>query len=93
MIIGLGEHTTRRFLLQVPLLAGPSRVLMSTTDRGVDAQALFTSLASREQSQMPLPTAKAIEIVAFVSDSYHLAIDGQVAAYPCCVFGLRGPGA
>ncbi|MFE1479012.1 Ku protein [Streptomyces cyaneofuscatus] len=42
--------------------------------------------------QMPLPTAKAIEIVAFVdadtidpvriSDSYYLAVDGQVAAKP-----------
>ncbi|MFC9245706.1 Ku protein [Streptomyces sp. NPDC057136] len=45
-----------------------------------------------ELDQMPLPTANAIEIVAFVdadtidpiriSDSYYLAIDGQVAAKP-----------
>ncbi|MFB6988501.1 MULTISPECIES: Ku protein [unclassified Streptomyces] len=45
-----------------------------------------------ELDEMPLPTAKAIEIVAFVdadsidpiriSDSYYLAIDGQVAAKP-----------
>ncbi|RPK54526.1 putative DNA repair protein YkoV [Streptomyces sp. ADI96-02] len=45
-----------------------------------------------ELAQMPLPTAKAIEIVAFVesdtldpigiSDSYYLATDGQVAAKP-----------
>ncbi|WP_326697705.1 Ku protein [Streptomyces sp. NBC_01754] len=45
-----------------------------------------------ELDRMPLPTAKAIEIVAFVdagsvdpvriSDSYYLAVDGQVAAKP-----------
>ncbi|WP_406505382.1 Ku protein [Streptomyces sp. NBC_01602] len=45
-----------------------------------------------ELDQMPLPTAKAIEIVTFVDagtidpvrigDSYYLAIDGQVAAKP-----------
>ncbi|MGW1412277.1 non-homologous end joining protein Ku [Streptomyces sp. NPDC002403] len=45
-----------------------------------------------ELDEMPLPTAKAIEIVAFVdadgidpiriSDSYFLAVDGQVAAKP-----------
>jgi DNA end-binding protein Ku len=45
-----------------------------------------------ELDQMPLPTAKAIEIVAFVpassidpiqiGDSYYLAADGQVAAKP-----------
>ncbi|WP_030592926.1 Ku protein [Streptomyces anulatus] len=45
-----------------------------------------------ELDEMPLPTAKAIEIVAFVdadsidpiriSDSYYLATDGQVAAKP-----------
>ncbi|MCX4971200.1 Ku protein [Streptomyces sp. NBC_00654] len=49
-------------------------------------------VTDEELDQMPLPTAKAIEIVAFVdadsidpiriSDSYYLAIDGQVAAKP-----------
>ncbi|MFD8477308.1 Ku protein [Streptomyces globisporus] len=49
-------------------------------------------VADEELEQMPLPTAKAIEIAAFVdadtidpvriSDSYYLAADGQVAAKP-----------
>ncbi|MFF3129698.1 Ku protein [Streptomyces sp. NPDC057908] len=49
-------------------------------------------VTDEELDEMPLPTAKAIEIVAFVdadsidpiriSDSYFLAIDGQVAAKP-----------
>ncbi|MET9662208.1 Ku protein [Streptomyces sp. NPDC006510] len=49
-------------------------------------------VTDEELDGMPLPTAKAIEIVAFVdadsidpiriSDSYFLAIDGQVAAKP-----------
>ncbi|MEU0098673.1 Ku protein [Streptomyces sp. NPDC006267] len=49
-------------------------------------------ITDEELDQMPLPTAKAIEIVAFVdadsidpiriSDSYYLATDGQVAAKP-----------
>ncbi|MGW1101526.1 non-homologous end joining protein Ku [Streptomyces sp. NPDC002540] len=49
-------------------------------------------VTDEELDGMPLPTAKAIEIVAFVdadsidpiriSDSYYLAIDGQVAAKP-----------
>ncbi|QNE73506.1 Ku protein [Streptomyces finlayi] len=52
----------------------------------------MVSVTDEELDQMPLPTAKAIEIVAFVdadtidpvriSDSYYLAIDGQVAAKP-----------
>ncbi|MFI8164520.1 Ku protein [Streptomyces microflavus] len=50
------------------------------------------TVTDEELEQMPLPTAKAIEIVAFVdagtidpvriSDSYYLAADGQVAAKP-----------
>lgn len=50
------------------------------------------TVTDEELDRMPLPTAKAIEIVAFVdagtidpiriSDSYYLAIDGQVAAKP-----------
>ncbi|MFD6799365.1 Ku protein [Streptomyces cyaneofuscatus] len=50
------------------------------------------AVTDEELEQMPLPTAKAIEIVAFVdartidpvriSDSYYLAADGQVAAKP-----------
>ncbi|MFI0107875.1 Ku protein [Streptomyces parvus] len=49
-------------------------------------------VTDEELQQMPLPTARAIEIVAFVdadtidpvriSDSYYLAADGQVAAKP-----------
>lgn len=49
-------------------------------------------VTDEELQQMPLPTAKAIEIAAFVdadsidpvriSDSYYLAADGQVAAKP-----------
>ncbi len=49
-------------------------------------------ITDEELDQMPLPTAKAIEIVAFldadsidpirISDSYYLATDGQVAAKP-----------
>ncbi|WP_406394889.1 Ku protein [Streptomyces sp. NBC_00887] len=49
-------------------------------------------VTDEELDRMPLPTAKAIEIVAFVdadrvdpvriSDSYYLATDGQVAAKP-----------
>ncbi|MFJ9680659.1 Ku protein [Streptomyces sp. NPDC101194] len=49
-------------------------------------------VTDEELDEMPLPTAKAIEIVAFVDadsidpirigDSYYLAIDGQVAAKP-----------
>ncbi|MFJ7258192.1 Ku protein [Streptomyces sp. NPDC098085] len=49
-------------------------------------------ISDEELDEMPLPTAKAIEIVAFVgsdsidpiriSDSYFLAVDGQVAAKP-----------
>ncbi|MFJ1742595.1 Ku protein [Streptomyces microflavus] len=49
-------------------------------------------ITDEELDQMPLPTAKAIEIVAFVDadsidpirigDSYYLATDGQVAAKP-----------
>ncbi|MGW4359506.1 non-homologous end joining protein Ku [Streptomyces californicus] len=49
-------------------------------------------VTDKELRQMPLPTAKAIEIAAFVdagtvdpvriSDSYYLAADGQVAAKP-----------
>ncbi|WP_326770915.1 Ku protein (plasmid) [Streptomyces sp. NBC_01591] len=49
-------------------------------------------VTDEELDEMPLPTAKAIEIVAFVdadsidpiriSDSYFLAIDGKVAARP-----------
>ncbi len=49
-------------------------------------------VTDEELDQMPLPTAKAIEIAAFVdadtidpvriSDSYYLAADGQVAAKP-----------
>ncbi|MER8199180.1 Ku protein [Streptomyces microflavus] len=49
-------------------------------------------ITDEELDQMPLPTAKAIEIVAFVdagsidpiriSDSFYLATDGQVAAKP-----------
>ncbi|WP_097867725.1 non-homologous end joining protein Ku [Streptomyces sp. rh34] len=49
-------------------------------------------VTDEELDAMPLPTAKAIEIAAFVdadsidpvriSDSYHLAADGQVAAKP-----------
>ncbi|WP_031087868.1 Ku protein [Streptomyces sp. NRRL WC-3549] len=49
-------------------------------------------VTDKELDRMPLPTAKAIEIVAFVdaggvdpvriSDSYYLAVDGQVAAKP-----------
>ncbi|MEU0163587.1 Ku protein [Streptomyces sp. NPDC006261] len=49
-------------------------------------------ITDEELDQMPLPTTKAIEIVAFVdadsvdpiriSDSYYLATDGQVAAKP-----------
>ncbi|MGW4037766.1 non-homologous end joining protein Ku [Streptomyces sp. NPDC004778] len=51
-------------------------------------------VTDEELEQMPLPTAKAIEIAAFVdadtidpvriSDSYYLAADGQVAAKPYC---------
>ncbi|MFD7857863.1 Ku protein [Streptomyces microflavus] len=50
------------------------------------------TVTDEELEQMPLPTAKAIEIVAFVdadsidpvriSDSYYLAVDGQVAVKP-----------
>ncbi|WP_334664199.1 Ku protein [Streptomyces cyaneofuscatus] len=50
------------------------------------------TVTDEELEQMPLPTAKAIEIAAFVdadtidpvriSDSYYLAADGQVAAKP-----------
>ncbi|MFD4749798.1 Ku protein [Streptomyces rubiginosohelvolus] len=50
------------------------------------------TVTDEELEQMPLPTAKAIEIEAFVdadtidpvriSDSYYLAADGQVAAKP-----------
>ncbi|MFJ9195458.1 non-homologous end joining protein Ku [Streptomyces globisporus] len=50
------------------------------------------AVTDEELEQMPLPTAKAIEIAAFVdagtidpvriSDSYYLAADGQVAAKP-----------
>ncbi|MFF1923727.1 Ku protein [Streptomyces sp. NPDC058221] len=49
-------------------------------------------VTDQELDEMPLPTAKAIEIVAFVDagsidpvrigDSYYLGIDGQVAAKP-----------
>ncbi|MFJ8753303.1 Ku protein [Streptomyces sp. NPDC102441] len=49
-------------------------------------------VTDEELDRMPLPTAKAIEIIAFVeagtidpvriSDSYYLAVDGQVAAKP-----------
>ncbi|MDG9687881.1 Ku protein [Streptomyces sp. DH18] len=49
-------------------------------------------VTDEELEQMPLPTAKAIEIAAFtdadsidpvrISDSYYLAADGQVAAKP-----------
>ncbi|MEU8739120.1 Ku protein [Streptomyces halstedii] len=49
-------------------------------------------VTDEELDRMPLPTAKAIEIVAFVDagsvdpvrigDSYYLAVDGQVAAKP-----------
>ncbi|MGW1707791.1 non-homologous end joining protein Ku [Streptomyces sp. NPDC002206] len=49
-------------------------------------------VTDEELAEMPLPTAKAIEIVAFVdadtidpiriTDSYFLAVDGQVAAKP-----------
>ncbi|WP_327118194.1 Ku protein [Streptomyces sp. NBC_01341] len=49
-------------------------------------------VTDEELDRMPLPTAKAIDIVAFVdadsidpvriSDSYYLAVDGQVAAKP-----------
>ncbi|MET9589487.1 Ku protein [Streptomyces sp. NPDC006516] len=49
-------------------------------------------VTDEELDRMPLPTAKAIEIVAFVeadsidpvriSESYYLAVDGQVAAKP-----------
>ncbi|MEU3656456.1 Ku protein [Streptomyces sp. NPDC032161] len=49
-------------------------------------------VADEELDQMPLPTAKAIEIVAFIdraaidpiriSDSYYLSADGSVAAKP-----------
>ncbi|WP_406156295.1 Ku protein [Streptomyces sp. NBC_01005] len=52
----------------------------------------LVTVTDEELDEMPLPTAKAIEIVAFVdadsidpiriSDSYFLAIDGQVAAKP-----------
>ncbi|MFB7214078.1 Ku protein [Streptomyces sp. NPDC056255] len=52
----------------------------------------LVAVTDEELDEMPLPTAKAIEIVAFVdadsidpiriSDSYFLAIDGQVAAKP-----------
>ncbi|GAA1336966.1 hypothetical protein GCM10009647_079750 [Streptomyces sanglieri] len=52
----------------------------------------LVAVTDEELDEMPLPTAKAIEIVAFVdadsidpiriSDSYYLAIDGQVAAKP-----------
>lgn len=50
------------------------------------------AVTDEELEQMPLPTAKAIEIVAFVdagsidpvriSDSYYLAVGGQVAVKP-----------
>ncbi|WP_328886160.1 non-homologous end joining protein Ku [Streptomyces sp. NBC_00316] len=50
------------------------------------------AVTDKELDQMPLPTAKAIEIVGFVDadtidpvrigDSYYLAADGQVAAKP-----------
>ncbi|MFE7354233.1 Ku protein [Streptomyces sp. NPDC057543] len=49
-------------------------------------------ISDEELDEMPLPTAKAIEIAAFISadsidpirisDSYYLAVDGQVAAKP-----------
>lgn len=49
-------------------------------------------ISDEELEEMPLPTAKAIEIAAFISadsidpirigDSYYLAVDGQVAAKP-----------
>ncbi|MFF2902911.1 Ku protein [Streptomyces sp. NPDC057966] len=52
----------------------------------------LVTVTDEELDEMPLPTAKAIEIVAFVdadsidpiriSDSYFLAIDGQVAVKP-----------
>jgi DNA end-binding protein Ku len=52
----------------------------------------IVEVTDEELAQMPLPTAKAIEIVAFVpaesidpvriGDSYHLAADGQVAVKP-----------
>lgn len=52
----------------------------------------LVTVTDEELDEMPLPTAKAIEIVAFVdadsidpiriSDSYFLAVDGQVAAKP-----------
>lgn len=38
MITRLGEDAARRLFLQVTLLAGPSRMLMSTAHRGIDAQ-------------------------------------------------------
>ncbi len=38
VITRLGEHATRRLLLQITLLAGPGRMLMSGADRGVDVQ-------------------------------------------------------
>ncbi|MFJ8856351.1 Ku protein [Streptomyces sp. NPDC102437] len=52
----------------------------------------LVAVTDEDLDEMPLPTAKAIEIVAFIdadsidpiriSDSYFLAIDGQVAAKP-----------
>jgi len=62
------------------------------------AQDQLVAVTDAELEQMPLPTAKAIEIVAFVplqsidpvrlsGDSYLLQYDGQVAAKPYALLG------
>ncbi|MFD4595771.1 non-homologous end joining protein Ku [Streptomyces rubiginosohelvolus] len=60
--------------------------------KGYEQAGETVPVTDEELEQMPLPTAKAIEIAAFVdadsidpvriSDSYYLAADGQVAAKP-----------
>ncbi|WP_331762236.1 Ku protein (plasmid) [Streptomyces sp. NBC_01527] len=64
----------------------------SEVGKGYELGNTIVQVSDAELAEIPLPTAKAIEIAAFVpadsidpvriSDSYYLAADGQVAAKP-----------
>ena len=83
MITGLGEDTTRRFLLKVTLLPGSSRVLMGAAHRGIDAQIPHdrTLRISQvlEPAEDPVPGAVSLPSAEQVVDPAPRAVlDGHV---------------
>ncbi len=83
MITRLGEHAARRLLLQVALLPGPGRMMMSAAHRGVDAQVprdrTFRIGQGLEPGEDPMPGAVPLPPAEQVVDSAPRPVrDGHV---------------